>query len=51
MYKQCNNNNNSNNFPYNNITTINTPPDNYDSNTIGNVSIEQLQQKRDNDIK
>lgn len=31
--------------------TIETPPDNYDSNTIGNVSIEQLQQKRENDIK
>jgi hypothetical protein len=29
---------------------IETPPDNYSADTIGNVSMEQLQQKRNNDI-
>ena len=32
-------------------TNIDTPPDNYQPDTIGQVSLEQLQQKRNTDIK
>ena len=33
-----------------NIDNINTPPDTYSNDTIGNISVEQLQQQRNNDI-
>jgi hypothetical protein len=34
----------------NNTDNINTPPDTYTNDTIGEISIEQLQQQRNNDI-
>ena len=35
----------------NHSDSIETPPDTYSADTIGNVSMEQLQQKRNSDIQ
>ena len=35
----------------NHSDTITTPPDNYQADTIGEVSLEQLQQQRNNEIR
>ena len=31
--------------------SITTPPDNYQADTIGEISLEQLQQQRNNEIR